>query len=49
MWSWWLEKQNQIKNGEIPANTPGYAMVKWNNEAEQRWLKTLNVEAMNEE
>jgi hypothetical protein len=48
-WPWWREQMSKIATGEIPANTPGYALVQWRNEAEERWMGTLDVEAINKE
>jgi hypothetical protein len=47
MWPWWREQMNKMANGEIPPNTPGYALVQWRNQAEERWMGTLDVEAIN--
>merc|ERR1712118_638094 len=42
MWPWWLEQQAKIRSGEIPAGTPGYALCAWRNEAEERYMETLD-------
>ena len=48
-WPWWREQMNKIATGEIPPNTPGYALVQWRNQAEERWMGTLDVDAINKE
>ena len=49
LWPWWREQMNKIATGEIPANTPGYSLVQWRNQAEERWMGTLDVDALNKE
>ncbi len=49
LWPWWREQMNKIARGEIAPNTPGYSLVAWRNQAEERWMGTLDVEAINNE
>mmetsp|Transcript_50310 Transcript_50310/g.107757 ORF Transcript_50310/g.107757 Transcript_50310/m.107757 type:complete len:129 (+) Transcript_50310:59-445(+) len=39
LWPWWLEQMALKRQGKIPEDTPGYALVKWNDAHERRLLE----------
>merc|ERR1711862_365094 len=37
MWPWWHQMMRKKEAGEIPMDMPGYMLVKYRNEPEERW------------
>mmetsp|Transcript_75692 Transcript_75692/g.122222 ORF Transcript_75692/g.122222 Transcript_75692/m.122222 type:complete len:101 (+) Transcript_75692:78-380(+) len=44
MWPWWHEIMRKKEKGEIPMDMPGYMLVKYRNEAEEKWTEQRSEE-----
>merc|ERR1719392_440979 len=44
LWPWWHEIMRKKEKGEIPMDMPGYMLVKFNNEAEQKFIEQRGEE-----
>eukprot|EP00933_Yihiella_yeosuensis_P048066 TRINITY_DN4407_c0_g1_i1.p2 TRINITY_DN4407_c0_g1~~TRINITY_DN4407_c0_g1_i1.p2 ORF type:complete len:102 (-),score=20.56 TRINITY_DN4407_c0_g1_i1:84-389(-) len=44
LWPWWHEIMRKKEKGEIPMDMPGYMLVKYRNEAEEKWTEQRGEE-----